>query len=340
MNKKNIVDKILLGKTCIPSKSKGFAFAPSNIALCKYWGKRDNILNLPVTGSLSISLGDKGASTTIYPIEAEKDVVVVNGNPIDSDVPFVRALSSYLDLFRSHSAGGHSGPPLRFHVDTNVNIPIAAGLASSACGFAALAKALDNLYGWELEASALSILARLGSGSASRSIWNGFVEWQKGNCPEGLDSHGVLIPVEWPELRVGLLIFRREEKTVSSRIAMETTVKTSPFYARWPEVVDGDLTQLRRAIMEQDFKTVGEVSEANALAMHALMMTAKPSIVYSEPETLKAQQQIWACRHRGLQIYFTQDAGPNLKLLFLEKDLEIVKREFVGVEVLAPFGGK
>jgi diphosphomevalonate decarboxylase len=328
----NTVSKLLLGKKREPQALSAESFAPANIALCKYWGKRDSALNLPLTSSLSISLGEKGANTRISVLDsAESDVVILNQERLAEESSFVKKLSAYLDLFRDVS-------DRFFQVETTSNIPVAAGLASSACGFAALIKALDKLYAWELDQKALSILARLGSGSACRSLWNGFVEWDRGQCMDGLDSHGYPLEVQWPELRIGLLIFEPLPKKISSRMAMEHTVQTSPFYKIWPIVVEEDLLKLKRAIKAHDFETFGSVAEANALKMHALMMTAKTPIVYGSPKTLEAQHRIWDCRHQGLAVYFTQDAGPNLKLLFLAKDLDTVKQGFPELEVIAPFG--
>lgn len=330
--KKNIVNTILLDKKRIPQQAIGTAFAPSNIALCKYWGKRDVLLNLPVTNSLSVSLNEKGAKTCIGVIEGfNKDIIVVNNQIIHEDTAFAKALSLYLDLFREN-------PSVHFRIETHVNIPIAAGLASSACGFAAVIKALNKLYGWNLELRTLSVLARLGSGSACRSLWEGFVEWQRGSCAQGLDSYALPIATRWPALRIGLLIFETEQKKVSSRMAMEHTVKTSPFYEAWPNMVDTDLKSIKQAIQSQDFNKLGAISEANALAMHALMMTARPSVVYSTPDTLKTQQQIWACRDNGLSLYFTQDAGPNIKLLFLADETEAVTQMFPNIDIIVPFG--
>lgn len=331
--KKSIVDKILGTKIGMPQKKTGEAFAPANIALCKYWGKRDAVLNLPHTHSLSISLNDLGARTRICMRDTKEflqDRVILNGEEVDKNKPFAKALTSFLDLFRVHKN-------MYFQVETNVNTPIAAGLASSASGFAALTKALNDLYAWELELDKLSILARLGSGSASRSLWDGFVEWQRGHCREGLDSHGIPLGIKWPELKVGLLIVNAEPKNISSRMAMEKTVNTSPFYKVWPEIVAKDLAILKSAIEERNFKELGNIAEANAQAMHALMMTARPSIIYSTPETLKAQHQIWKLREAGLSLYFTQDAGPNLKLLFLEKDFTDVQNVFPTLKVVTPF---
>jgi len=319
INRETIVNTILKDKNRTPKRDSGEAFAPANIALCKYWGKRGSELNLPVTNSLSVSLGDRGAKTRISVISGSSaipnvisDEIYLNGKLI-AETPFTTRLSSFLDLFRDNLN-------CFYRVETDVNIPIAAGLASSAAGFASIVKALDNLYAWELPASLLSVLARLGSGSAARSIWQGFVEWHKGERRDGMDSLGLPISHAWPELRIGLLILNSEEKSLSSRTAMEMTVKTSPFYREWPQKVALDLQCLKMAIETKDFNLLGKTSESNALAMHALMMTAYEPIIYSTPETLKTIQKIWALRKEGISIYFTQDAGPNLKLLFLQKD--------------------
>ncbi len=328
--KKNTVDKILAARNRLPQKESAEAFAPSNIALCKYWGKRDKQLNLPITNSLSIGLNNKGARTRITVIEDPKDCVIVNNQRVPEDAHFAQALNAYLNLFRV-------GSNTHFRIETEVNIPIAAGLASSACGFAAIISALNILYDWKLEASMCSVLARLGSGSASRSLWHGFVEWQRGECAEGLDSYGVPLETQWPEFRIGLVILETGQKKQSSRLAMEHTVHTSPFYKAWPSLVAEDLCIAKVAILEHDFKALGATAEANALAMHALMLTARPSIMYTTEETLKAKNQVWAARDAGLSLYFTQDAGPNLKLLFLENELEAVSALFPKMEILSPF---
>ena len=184
------------------------AFAPSNIALCKYWGKRSVELNLPVNSSLSISLGNKGAFTKVSLINHRQDLVLVNNHPTDPKDQFYVKLVKFLDLFREQLPDQHTA----FKVDTYANIPIAAGLASSACGFAALVKALDQLFGWNYSLKQLSILARLGSGSACRSIFNGFVKWHKGILADGTDSFAEPLEQSWTDLCIGLLIVSQHEK--------------------------------------------------------------------------------------------------------------------------------
>lgn len=239
-------------------------------------------------------------------------------------------MSAFLDLFRSDK-------DTYYHIDTQLNIPVAAGLASSACGLAALVLALDDLYGWHLDKHHLSILARIGSGSAARSLWHGFVEWHSGINEEGLDSFGELLPTAWPVLRIGLLIMHTQQKPISSREAMQLTVKTSNLYPAWPQQVVKDMLTLKQSIAQQDFASLGATAEHNALTMHATMMSSWPPIIYSKPETIAAMQQVWALRQEGIPVYFTQDAGPNLKLLFLASQQDQITAVFPNLEVIAPF---
>lgn len=331
MKKSDIVRTLLKNRyRHAPLHSSATAYAPSNIALCKYWGKRDQELNLPVTSSLSISLANKGSFTELSLTQNPNDVVFVNGQQLDLNSSFGKRLQAYFDLFRVKSS-------LFFETNIKTNIPIGAGLASSACGFASMVMALNALFGWELKENELSILARLGSGSASRSLWHGFVEWRAGEQSDGLDSFGELIADTWPEFCVGLLIITEAEKEISSRVAMQRTVTTSPLYSAWPLKVKNDLSTLKRAIGSKDFRLLGETAESNALTMHATMLSAWPPVFYALPETITLMKKIWALREQGFMLFFTQDAGPNLKLLFLEKDAEAVQREFPHVDIIKPF---
>lgn len=313
-----------------PTKSSVQAFAPTNIALCKYWGKRNQELNLPMTSSLSISLGNKGATTELKITENKFDSIILNNQSIDLSSPFSKRLIEFLNLFRVPDT-------LSFQVTIHSNIPIAAGLASSASGFAAIVQTLNSLFDWQLQPHELSILARLGSGSACRSIWPGFVEWREGNRADGMDSYGEAMIEQWPDLCIGLLILHDGEKPVSSREAMQRTVATSALYSAWPQKVNKDLSVLKDAISSKEFNLLGKTAESNALAMHATMLAAWPPIHYALPESVQAMQKIWNLRKEGLSLYFTQDAGPNLKLLFLKKDLAAICHHFSTVEIIQPF---
>jgi diphosphomevalonate decarboxylase len=321
--------KSILGKQYgnSPQNKYGEAFAPANIALCKYWGKRDTELNLPVTSSLSISLGDKGAQTRIALSNDDGDQIKLNGNIVAPDTEFARRIINFLNLFRNETN-------LYFVVDTKSNIPIEAGLASSAAGFAALIQALDQLFGWQLDKTQLSILARLGSGSACRSLWQGFVKWHAGTTQDGMDSFAESLSYTWDNLCVGLLTVSTKPKHISSREAMQRTVATSRYYKLWPDQVENDLRNLITAIKTHNFTLLGETAEANAIAMHALALTSNPAILYSTSTTITMIEKIWRRRASGLNIYFTQDAGPNLILLFLQQDVDKIKHEFPELEVI------
>jgi diphosphomevalonate decarboxylase len=329
MTKIDVVREILKGKRFQSQRETGEAFAPSNIALVKYWGKRNGDINLPNTSSLSVSLGDKGAKTSIKEISGSTDKISLNQQDIDLNSSFGIRLKEYLDLFRPAAS-------IHYQVDTQMNIPVAAGLASSACGFAALILALNNLYEWNLDLTSLSILARLGSGSAARSLWHGFVEWQEGSAKDGMDSHGVLLNYQWPEFRIGLHLVYTGPKPLSSREAMKRTVQTSHLYSAWPSQVANDMQIVKKALAEKNFSLLAQRAEANALAMHATMMSAWPPVLYSQVETLNAMHQVWNLRAEGVAVYFTQDAGPNLKLLFLDNAQESVQKAFPQLQICQP----
>ena len=307
------------------------AFAPSNIALCKYWGKRDKRLNLPINPSLSVSLGELGSRTRLTNLDGDRDRVLLNGEALAVDDPFAVKVTNFIDLFRQPDDS-------RLLIDTHNNIPTAAGLASSASGFAALMLALDKLYGFMLTPQQLSAFARLGSGSASRSIFEGFVEWQMGVRDDGMDSHAVALNQPWPAFRIGLLTLTAKAKSVGSRAGMQRTVDTAHLYQSWPLQANADLQRLQAAIRQQNFSKLGAVAEQNALSMHATMIASWPPLLYWQPESVEAMQRIWALREQGLELYFTMDAGPNLKLLFLDTDEHAVKQAFPSLQVVAPFG--
>jgi len=314
----------------IPPREKGMGFAPTNIALCKYWGKRDSELNLPITSSLSVALPDKGALTTISLQDAAVDTIVVNGQLMAPDSGFVVRTAAYLNLFRPNKKW-------TLHIDIKSDVPIAAGFASSACGFASLVSALNELFDWKLTHKQLSILARLGSGSASRSLWNGFVEWHAGVQADGMDSYAEPLDFAWKNLYMGLLRMDEKEKPISSREAMQRTVDSSVLYGLWPKKVKQDLALIKQALKSRSFSLLGGTAESNALNMHATMLSAWPPVCYYLPETIAAMHKVWELRNNGIEVYFTQDAGPNLKLLFQAEDKERVQNHFPSVESIALF---
>lgn len=326
---KRDVVKAVLGNRAFRPAGEATAFAPSNIALCKYWGKRDEELNLPVTPSLSLSLGKLGSRAT-FRLNAERDGVTLNGQDMENTHPFARRLFSFLDLFRPDRNAF-------FTVTAENTIPTAAGFASSASGFAAVVLALDRLFGWGLDRKSLSILARLGSGSACRSVHSGFVEWRAGQSADGMDSYAEPLEATWPDLRMGVLVISAAEKAIASREAMRRCVETSPLYAAWPAKVEKDLAEVKAAIRGRDVDRLGQAAESNALAMHATMLAAWPAILYWTPETVHTIHRVHALRLKGVPVYLTMDAGPNVKLLFERSREEEIVGAFPNVQVVAPF---
>lgn len=330
MKANDIIQHLLSGKNKKQVIESATCFAPVNIALIKYWGKRNTKLNLPLTNSLSIALPNKGTTTTIRINPLSQDRYYLNGTLLESENEFSKRLNQFCDYFR-FDENWH------FDIETHNNIPTAAGLASSASGFAALVLAFDKLFNWQLDKTSLSILARMGSGSACRSLWNGFVEWHKGNQEDGLDCYAVPYAVDPKFLKtlcVGLLIFEKEKKIISSRQAMLNTVNTSPSYKHWPTQVEHDLKTIKQAIDDQDFITMGEVSERNALAMHASMLDSQPKIDFCTNITREYREKIWALRKTEIPVYFTQDAGPNIKLIFQEAIIPTIIKHFPEIEII------
>lgn len=301
-------------------------FAPVNIALVKYWGKRDALLNLPNTSSLSLTLS-LGTHTKLATTD-ECDKVVLNGVTQTNTSQMYTRTCRFLDLFRL--------PGLYFEVDTVNEIPTGAGLASSASGFAALVLCLDDLFGWNLDKKQLSIIARLASGSASRSLYRGFVQWHKGIQEDGMDSFAEAINTSWPELCMGMQIVCSDKKPIDSRAAMQQTLETSHLYQKWPDQVACDLVKVREALTTKDFTLLGKTSEHNALSMHATMLSSLPSVMYFLPESCAAMHKVWQLRKEGLEVYFTMDAGPNLKILCLEKDRATLQKELPALEFVPP----
>jgi diphosphomevalonate decarboxylase len=251
------------------------------------------------------------------------DRVTLDGAPADPKV--AARVSAFLDRVRARAR-----IDARATVVTDNSVPTAAGLASSASGFAALALAATRAAGLDLPPGELSALARLGSGSAARSIFGGFVEMARGTRPDGADA--IAHPVEpetagrgqgsasagqaW-EVRLVVAITAAGEKAIGSTAAMKRTAQTSPFYAAWVSSVDTDLAAARASIARRDLGALGAVAERSALRMHATAMAADPAILYWNPATLAAIARVWALRQESpaTAAFFTIDAGPHVKVL-------------------------
>ncbi|MDF2554873.1 MAG: diphosphomevalonate decarboxylase [Microbacterium sp.] len=285
--------------------TRATARAHPNIALVKYWGKRDTALNLPATGSLSMTLDVFPTTTTVTLDGAlDRDVLELGGTVRDG-VPLQR-VERFLDLVRAAS-----GSSTRAHVETENTVPSAAGLASSASGFAALAGAAAAAYGLDLDERGLSRLARQGSGSASRSIISGFAVWHAGED----DASSFAEAVAAPELAMVVAMVDRREKPVSSREAMRRTVLTSPFYPAWITSTAQSLESALSACAAGDVERLGRIAETNALRMHAVIQACDPPIRYLSPVSVEIFDRVAALREQGVAAYATADAGPNVVVI-------------------------
>jgi diphosphomevalonate decarboxylase len=289
------------------SQHSARAVAHANFALVKYWGKRDAGLNLPDVGSISITL-DALYSDTEVVVDAslDSDRFELDGRSEAAGERRVRAL---LERFRALAGSGE-----RARVVSRNNFPTGAGLASSAAGFAALVTAAACAYGLDLDDAKRSALARIGSGSAARSIFGGFVEMARGERADGSDAVAAPMagPEHWP-LRVAIALSDTGRKSVGSTEGMQRTAETSPFYAGWVAHQPADLEAARSAIETRDFDRLAAVSEASALAMHGLAMSARPGLIYFNAATVECLHRIRDLRAHGTPVFFTVDAGPQVK---------------------------
>ncbi len=298
--------------------SPGFsstAVACANLALVKYFGKRDVRLNLPAASSLSIALDPLLTETSvIFDAAYAQDTVELGGIPVDGK--FAAKVSSFLDKIR-----GSADVSMRASIQTVNHFPTASGLASSASGFAALALAATDALGLSLSEQALSILARQGSGSAARSVPGGVSVWQKGEREDGLDSFAYRIAdPDDLDLRVVAGVTDPGPKAEGSTSAMERTRQTSPYFAPWIETVHRDMESAIRAVEQRDLEQLGEIAEHNALAMHAAALAARPGILFWNGAAVEGFHLVRRLRKSGLFAYFTCDAGPQPKVLTTSSD--------------------
>ncbi len=288
---------------------KATATAGSNIAIVKYWGARDSALNLPANGSISLTLDAARTTTTVhFDAALRSDALILNGREVGGAA--LARVSAHLDRLRA--LAGVRVPAL---VDSTNTFPEGAGIASSASAFAALTVAGAAALGLRLSERELSVLARLGSGSACRSVIGGWAEWRAGTCHE--DSYAVQIaPPEHWDMRDLVAVVSAEAKAVPSAKGHERAASSPLFQARLRQVED-TLPAVRRAILERDFHALGLLAEADALSMHAIMLTSSPPLLYWLPATVELIRQVWQWRAEGLPCYFTIDAGPNVHILTL-----------------------
>ncbi|KKZ65160.1 diphosphomevalonate decarboxylase [[Emmonsia] crescens] len=316
------------------------ATAPVNIAVIKYWGKRDAVLNLPTNSSLSVTLSQRSlrAYTTAscspsYPSEAG-DTLTLNSQPhnIQDSKRTLACLSDLRRLRRELENANPSLPKLStfpLRIVSENNFPTAAGLASSAAGFAALVRAVANLYELAQSPSDLSRIARQGSGSACRSMMGGYVAWRTGVLEDGSDSlaEEVAPASHWPEMRALILVVSDVKKDVPSTQGMQATVATSTLFpTRAEAVVPARMTAIETAIQNRDFPTFAEITMRDSNNFHATNLDTWPPTFYLNDVSRAAIRLVHDInRAAGETICaYTFDAGPNAVIYYLEKESERV----------------
>ncbi|MEM7765009.1 MAG: diphosphomevalonate decarboxylase [Pseudomonadota bacterium] len=303
-----------------PTKSAVTAIAHPNIALVKYWGKADGERNLPDVGSISITLDALATRTTVALAESG-DHFSLNESPEP-------AMSARLFGFLDHFYGADR-PTLA--VTSFNDFPTAAGLASSASGFAALVVAVDALLHGGHSTPTLAQQAGRGSGSAARSLFGGFVRLDK---PTGIDDDITVTELcaaaDFP-LEVVVAITSEQRKTVGSTEGMRTSKQTSPFYPAWIETHEADMAAAAGAIAQRDFERLANISEHSCLKMHAVMQATRPAMLYWNSATVACMHAVHALRASGTGVFFTIDAGPQVKAVCLPEHASAVADELASI---------
>lgn len=310
------------------------ARACPNIAFIKYWGNKDDSLRLPVNSSLSMNLAGLYTETTVgWNAALEADTVILNGQPAASDAR--QRVSTHLDTLRQRlGIHGHAS------VESANNFPMGAGIASSAAAFAALTVAAVKAAGLELGERELTTLARLGSGSASRSVPAGFVEWYAGNSHETSYAESIATPSHWDMMDVIAVVSGTHKEVGSSR--GHQSAGTSDLQTARVAGAGERLRICKLAVLNRDFNTFADIVEQDSNLMHAVMMTSKPPLFYWLPATLSIMNAVRHWRNNEyVNVCYTLDAGPNVHCLCLRQDAEVVAarlKNLAGVEDIRSAG--
>jgi len=294
---------------------KTTAKSPSNIAFIKYWGKKSEVLRLPANGSISMNLSNLWTTTTVeFDRKRKKDEVSIDGL---ADKKEIYRVIVHLNRIRKLAKITDKAK-----VVSKNNFPSSVGLSSSASGFAALTVAATKASGLDLSEKELSILARQGSGSACRSIPDGFVEWLDGNTSNSSYAVSLFLSDYWEIVDI-VAIVSGEKKEVSTSEGQKL-VKSSPFYGLRQKRIKDKIKLLKKYLREKRFKNFGELTESEALEVHAIMLTSNPSLIYWTAGTLELMKLVKKWRAGGLQVYFTINTGQEMHLFCQKKDINRV----------------
>lgn len=294
------------------------AIASPNIALIKYWGNADDRLRLPASPSISFNLAGLQTRTRVdWEDRLAADEVIINGEEVTGATR--DRVVHHLNHIRRLS--GHQGFA---RVDSSNNFPTGAGIASSASAFAALSLAATTALGLHLSERELSALARLGSGSAARSIPGGFVAWYTGATHEDSYAESFAPPDYWDLVDL-IAVVSRAHKTTGST-AGHAIAATSPLQSARLATAQERFERCRAAILARDFAALAPIVELDSNVMHSVMMTGNPSLMYWEPTTLAVMQQVRRWRDsEGLDVCFTIDAGPNVHCICTAASASVIE---------------
>ncbi len=304
--------------------------ATPNIAFVKYWGKRDEKLFLPMNASVSATMDyTLTTRTSVVFGNLKQDQAWLDGKRADETT--LKTIQHVLDLVRAKA-----GTKQKAHVASINEFPTAAGFASSASGMAALTSAACAALGLDLSAEEQSVIARQGSGSATRSLMGGFVEWTHGSKADGSDScaNQWFDENHWPELRNVIAITQPEKKKVSSRSGMKQTVQTSPLYAQRLKTVPQTMEKVRSAIAQRDGPKLYEAIMRESANMHAVMLDTWPPITYLNDISKRIMHEIIAYNQTQSEwsAGYTFDAGPNAHVFCQKKDAPAVQKLLSGID--------
>lgn len=280
------------------------AVAHANIALAKYWGKADLEQNLPAVPSLSLTLSGLRTVTEVqFDSELKEDRV-----SLDGEVQTGRPKQRVVELLTR--ARARAGSNVFAQVQSRNEFPTAAGLASSASGFAALALASTRAVGLELSPGEVSSLARRSSASAARSLFGGWA-----SLDANAEQAQSVAPADHFPVVMIVAETAKGPKAIGSTEGMLHTARTSPFYEGWVAGAPDIYARARRALLEKDLAELGAAMEHSTLAMHASMLAADPALSYLTPTTWSVIERVRQLRSEGLAAFFTMDAGPHVKVL-------------------------
>ncbi len=292
--------------------------AHPNIAFIKYWGNRDEGLRLPANSSISMNLDSLYTETTVeWDSKLTQDELILNGQAETGKS--LERVATHLNSIRKHLTINKFA-----YINSSNNFPMGAGIASSASAFAALTLAAITAADSRLSERETTTLARLGSGSASRSVPGGFVEWHKGESHETSFAESFASENHWDLVDV-IAVVSQDHKNTGSTEGHQSANSSDLQQARLAGA-ETRFATCKNAILKRDFKQLAAVIEYDSNLMHAVMITSRPALLYWQPATISIMKHVSQWREEGIQVCYTLDAGPNVHCICIREDAEVVRQ--------------